>query len=99
MIWYKLSSGQVQGFGQFLRQGLSGPAAPPAHLIGPVVDEDRLPAGEVDRPDLAALGVKSKGATPILVDIVDDRLHFAQECGIEKTFNSTSGTAFFFNTK
>ena len=40
---------------------------------------------------LAALGVKSKGATPILVDIVDDRLHFAQECGIEKTFNSTSG--------
>lgn len=40
---------------------------------------------------LAALGVKSKGATPILIDIVDDRLKLARECGIEHVFNSTSG--------
>lgn len=40
---------------------------------------------------LAALGVKSKGATPILVDIVDERLQFAQECGIAHTFNSAAG--------
>lgn len=40
---------------------------------------------------LAALGVKSKGATPIMVDIVDDRLKFAQDCGIEHVFNSASG--------
>lgn len=37
---------------------------------------------------LAALGVKSKGATPILVDLVDERLAFARECGIEYTINS-----------
>ena len=40
---------------------------------------------------LAALGVKSKGATPILVDIVDARLEFARECGIDHTFNSSTG--------
>lgn len=40
---------------------------------------------------LAALGVKSRGATPILADIVDDRLQFARECGIEYTFNSAAG--------
>ncbi len=40
---------------------------------------------------LAALGVKGKGATPILVDVVEDRLSFARECGIEHTFNSAQG--------
>ncbi len=40
---------------------------------------------------LAALGVKSVGATPILVDVVDDRLELAQKCGIDYVFNSTSG--------
>ncbi len=38
---------------------------------------------------LAALGVKYHGATPILVDVMDDRLQFAQECGVEYTCNST----------
>lgn len=40
---------------------------------------------------LAALGIKAKGATPILVDIVEDRLRFAQECGIDHVFNSSKG--------
>lgn len=40
---------------------------------------------------LAALGVKSRGAKPILVDVVEDRLRFAQECGITHTFNSGKG--------
>lgn len=39
---------------------------------------------------LAALGVKNLGAIPILVDIIQDRLDFAKECGIEHVFN-TSG--------
>lgn len=34
---------------------------------------------------LAALGVKSKGATPILLDVVQERLDFARSCGIEHT--------------
>lgn len=37
---------------------------------------------------LAALGAKIYGATPILVDIVDQRLEFAKEVGIEHTINS-----------
>lgn len=40
---------------------------------------------------LAALGVKSRGAEPILVDVVEDRLAFARECGIARTFNSAEG--------
>ncbi|WP_440896717.1 zinc-dependent alcohol dehydrogenase [Amphibacillus sp. Q70] len=37
---------------------------------------------------LTALGAKIYGATPILVDIVDQRLEFAKEVGIEHTINS-----------
>ncbi len=40
---------------------------------------------------LAALGLKSQGVTPILIDIMDERLAFARECGIEYAFNSRSG--------
>lgn len=40
---------------------------------------------------LAALGVKSRGAEPILVDVVEDRLQFARACGITYTFNSAQG--------
>ena len=40
---------------------------------------------------LAALGVKSRGAEPILVDVVEDRLRFARQCGIDRTFNSAGG--------
>lgn len=40
---------------------------------------------------LAAFGVKSRGARPILVDVVEERLRFARECGIAHTFNSGEG--------
>lgn len=40
---------------------------------------------------LAALACKCKGATPILVDVVDVRLNRAKEFGVEYTFNSMEG--------
>ena len=39
---------------------------------------------------LAALVVRAYGATPILVDILEDRLKFANSIGIELTYNSNN---------
>jgi len=37
---------------------------------------------------LAALGIKLYGGRPVLVDVIESRLHFAREVGIEDTINS-----------
>lgn len=37
---------------------------------------------------LAALGIKIYGGTPVLVDVIESRLSFAREVGIEHTINS-----------
>lgn len=44
---------------------------------------------------LAALGVKAKGAFPILVDIVEERLQLVRDCGI-KTCNSAKTDVFAY---
>lgn len=45
---------------------------------------------------LAALGVRNQGAVPILVDIVEERLRFAEECGIPHVCNSALGDVFSY---
>lgn len=45
---------------------------------------------------LAAFGVKSLGATPILIDVLEERLAFARSCGVEHTWNSAQGDPFAY---
>lgn len=40
---------------------------------------------------MASFACLSYGATPILVDVIQDRLDFAKECGIPYIFNSANG--------